>query len=262
MKPGEPSMTARRVAAHRIAFPRVEAPFGRPDDDQRLQESVAAGVSVDPTTTMARYLRVRTAFMDRAAVDAIVGGTPQVVVVGAGYDGRALRYADPRMRWFELDHPDTQRDKRAWLEELHLADDAIGFAAADFLHDDVGAALATAGHDPSVPTCFLCEGVAAYLPLDVLAGLLVALRGVAAPGSTLEITISIEAPAGAETPTQGGLGRAVAAMGEELRSSLPRAHLTTWFADRGWSVRRAVDPAGVALADSTRGSAFVSAASG
>jgi hypothetical protein len=36
--------------------------------------------------------------------------------------------------------------------------------------------------------------------------------------------------------------------------------LPGWFATCGWVVQRAVDPAGVQLADSDRSSAFVSAA--
>jgi len=34
------------------------------------------------------------------------------VILGAGYDDRALRFRSPGVRFFELDHPDTQADKR------------------------------------------------------------------------------------------------------------------------------------------------------
>ena len=46
---------------------------------------------------------------------------PKVIIVGAGYDGRAIRYARPGVRWFEVDHPATQRDKLERLERLGIA---------------------------------------------------------------------------------------------------------------------------------------------
>jgi Leucine carboxyl methyltransferase len=49
-----------------------------------------------------RYLRARAAFFDRVVVNALGRNVSQVVSVAAGYDGRALRYAKPGVRWFEL----------------------------------------------------------------------------------------------------------------------------------------------------------------
>jgi O-methyltransferase involved in polyketide biosynthesis len=97
MRAGEASATARRVAAQRLSFQRVATATGRPQDDQRLQADVASGIEVR-TTRMTLYLRARTAFFDRIVVESIDAGTDQVVVVGAGYDGRSLRYAKPGVR--------------------------------------------------------------------------------------------------------------------------------------------------------------------
>ena len=44
---------------------------------------------------MHEYLRARTAFFDRVVVNALDRGITQVVTGGAGYDGRAFRYAQP-----------------------------------------------------------------------------------------------------------------------------------------------------------------------
>ena len=59
----------------------------------------------------------------------------QVVIGAAGYDGRALRYAKPGVRWFEVDHPATQQDKRERLERLGLAAGQVRFVPADFTLD-------------------------------------------------------------------------------------------------------------------------------
>src|SRR5204863_5794277 len=96
---------------------------------------------------MVRYLAARTAFFDRVVVRALERGVRQVVIAAAGYDGRALRYAKDEVRWFEVDHPDTQADKRERLARLGLRGDEIAFVAADFAHDDVGDGLRAAGHD-------------------------------------------------------------------------------------------------------------------
>ncbi len=256
MRQGEASMTARHVAAYRQSFPRVERPYGDPEADQRLQADVAGDIQ-PPATPMARYLRARTAFFDRTVVEAIDGGTVQLVVVGAGYDGRSLRYARPDVRWFELDHPDTQADKLARLADLGIDAAHVGFAAADFTADDPAAALRRAGHDPSLPSLYLCEGVAGYLTNGVVAGLLTSLRGGAAVGSSFAITVSLEPRPDDEAATRTLLDAAVSRMGEPLASALPRAEVRPFFQASGWTVVRATDPAGVEIGESGRNSAFV-----
>src|ERR1035441_5888448 len=114
---GGPSVTARHVAAHRLGFTRVPAPYGDPAADDALAADVAAGREA-PLNRMHDYLAARTAFFDRIVVAAIGRGVRQIVVGAAGYDGRALRYAKPGVRWFEVDHPATQRDKLTRLERL------------------------------------------------------------------------------------------------------------------------------------------------
>jgi methyltransferase (TIGR00027 family) len=54
----------------------------------------------------------RTCFFDEAVVAGLDAGVRQVVVLGAGYDSRAWRLARTGVRFFEVDHPATQADKR------------------------------------------------------------------------------------------------------------------------------------------------------
>jgi methyltransferase (TIGR00027 family) len=168
-------------------------------------------------------------------VDAIEGGSTQVVIAGAGYDGRALRYAKPGVRWFEVDHPDTQRDKRQRLEQLAIETPHIAFVPADFTVDPVAERLLAAGHDPTDPTLFLCEGVAVYLDLPVLESVLHNLRQAACPGSRLAISLSTSS----ESPRRKTFQAAVAAMGEPARSVLTGDDADTVFAATGW---RATNP--------------------
>ncbi len=256
MRAGEPSLTARRVAAQRLSFPRLVMANGQPDADQQLQADVAAGINVSPTR-MTRYLRARTAFFDRIVVGSIDAGTDQAVVLGAGYDGRSLRYAKPAVRWFELDHPDTQAHKRARLKRLGIAASEITFVPADFALDDVAALLGQFGHDSSRATLFTCEGVAAYLSPQVLSSLLNAIRRRAAPNSKLAIELALEPQSASERFRRSLLNAAVASMGEPLLSMIDGKKLDAFLATHGWTVERAVDPSGVDIYESQRSVAFI-----
>ncbi len=100
---------------------------------------------------MSAHLAVRTRFFDRVLVRALDAGVRQVVIAAAGYDGRALRYVRQGVRWIELDHPDTQRDKLERIRALGIRAGHIRFVPADFTRDDVAAGLLAAGCDPAVP---------------------------------------------------------------------------------------------------------------
>jgi methyltransferase (TIGR00027 family) len=236
VKQGQASITAQRVAAVRLTFEREPAPYGNPAEDERLARDVAGDVSVrgDTTTGMVRYLAARTTFFDRVIVRALDGGIRQVVVAAAGYDGRALRYAKPGVAWFELDHPATQRDKRERLARLQIDVDHIAFAAADFGVDDVVAAISAAGLDRSIPSLFLCEGVAVYLDRPVLESLLRGLRTVAARGSRLAISLSVDTGAPGLDDRRRAFRTAVAAMGEPARTVLTPDDADSLFVSTGW----------------------------
>ena len=91
-------------------------------------------------------MQARTAFVDDAVLSAMAAGVTQVVVVGAGYDDRALRFRTPGVRFFEVDHPLTQADKRGRVEQLGAAGD-VSFVPVDLARDDLGSAFDQAGHD-------------------------------------------------------------------------------------------------------------------
>lgn len=139
------------------------------------------------------HLALRTRGLDRALGDALAAGCGQVVILGAGLDARALRL--PALRdvpvW-EVDHPDTQRLKRARVPESR-----VRWVPVDFRHDDLGAALDAAGHLAGVRTCWIWEGVTPYLPPDATEATLAVVGGRSAPGSRLLVTYAL--------PTLGSL---------------------------------------------------------
>jgi methyltransferase (TIGR00027 family) len=231
MEDGGPSVTARRVAAHRLGFSRVPATYGVPAADDALAADVAAGL-VAPANRMHDYLAARTSFFDRTVVSAIDRGVRQVVVGAAGYDGRAFRYAKPGVHWFEVDHPATQRDKLKRLRRLGIAAPHVRFVEADFTRDPVADRLRSAGLEAGVPSLFLLEGVAVYLEPAVLETVLEQFRQVAAPGSRLALSVSLsrEHDEGARARFQA----AVAALGEPARSTFDAGQAEDLLARTGW----------------------------
>ena len=130
------------------------------------------------------------------AIDDAVSEWPaaQVVILGAGLDGRAWRMPGlASVDVFEVDHPTSQRDKRDRVGELPSLARSLRFVPVDFTGDDLDGALASAGHEPATATTWIWEGVVPYLtPAEVGATALV-VGGRSAPGSRL--VVNYQAPA-------------------------------------------------------------------
>jgi len=262
MQDGGPSVTARHVAAHRLDFTRVPARYGDPAADDALAVDVAAGREA-PAGRMHDYLAARTGFFDRGVLEAISRGVQQIVVGAAGYDGRSLRYAKPGVRWFEVDHPATQRDKRERLERLGIATPQVRFVEADFTQDQVADRLLAAGLDPNAPSLFLLEGIAVYLEPAVLESVLGQFREVAAAGSRLAISVSVSGKR--DTPSRARFRATVAAMGEPARSVFDAAEAEDLLASTGWRIMAGPgdsDSPDIAARRRTAGLLMTSAASG
>jgi methyltransferase (TIGR00027 family) len=235
---GGPSITAQRVAAHRLGFSRVPAPYGDPAADQALAADVTGGQQA-PVGRMKDYLAARTRFFDQTVVGALRSGVDQVVIGAAGYDGRALRYAKPGVCWFEVDHPATQQDKRDRLARLGLDAGQVRFVPADFTRDPVADLLREAGLKAGRPALFLLEGVAVYLERPVLEAVLTQFREVAGAGSRLAISVSLS---GYDEAARARFQAWVASMGEPARSTLDAAEAEDLLARAGWRLATDGDP--------------------
>jgi methyltransferase (TIGR00027 family) len=143
-------------------------------------------MGLEAARVMADMIALRTAAIDSAVRDAIAGGDTQVVILGAGYDGRAWRMAElTGVKVFEVDHPATQTEKRARVAELPAANGIVSFVAIDFEKESLDSVLDRAGHDRSAPTCWIWEGVVMYLTREAMRATLAGVGGRSAPGSTL-----------------------------------------------------------------------------
>jgi methyltransferase (TIGR00027 family) len=98
----------------------------------------------------------------------------KVVLLGAGLDSRAARLRNEGVKFFEIDHPATQGDKRARIAKLPgYPVDAATFVPCDFEKAELGAALSVVGAE--APAVVLWEGVAPYLPEPAIRATLTAI---------------------------------------------------------------------------------------
>ena len=143
-------------------------------------------IRLEAARTSADIMALRTTAIDAAVRAAITDGAKQLVILGAGYDGRAWRLQElTGVRIYEVDHPATQGEKRAHLSELPRPNGDVTFVPIDFERESLGAVLERAGHDRAVPTCWIWEGVVMYLTHDAMRATLRDIAGRSAPDSTL-----------------------------------------------------------------------------
>jgi len=113
---------------------------------------------------MELWMALRTRYLDDCVTRTLDRGVRQVVILGAGLDTRAARLGREGVRFFEVDKPASQADKRERLSRFEAYPMAAAtFVPCDFERDDFVQLLETAGLDRRTPTCFVWEGVIYYL---------------------------------------------------------------------------------------------------
>jgi len=236
---GVPSRTSQAVATIRAQLVRPRTPAGDPDAQQRL----CAGMRPAQMGPRLAQIPARTRWVDAQVLAAIERGTGQVVILGAGYDDRALRFRSPGVRFFELDHPGTQNDKRRRLERMGADTTALTLAPADFSRDDVDAVLGRGGHDRQAPSLFVCEGLLVYLDQETIAALLSGLRRRAASRSALAASLAVHADGMDSRAVIAAANAARAsAVSEPWRTILPAAAHLDLLRGAGWLVDESADP--------------------
>ena len=177
-----------------------------------------------------QMMAVRTVAIDAAVHEA---AAPQVVILGAGFDGRAWRMPElSEAIVFEVDHPDTQREKVARAASLARVAREVRFVPVDFTKDRLDDKLAAAGHDPRQPTCWIWEGVVMYLTRAEVEATLEIIARRSAPRSRL--IIAYAAPA-VILPLVRLFVRRV---GEPFRSVHTEAEMSALLATREFAVTR------------------------
>lgn len=257
MREGRPSRTAQTVALARAietVRPREERLFADPyavrflgRDGQwvlRCFRSAASRRAALRWTDriapgLLGYAVSRTAFIDETLSAGLRRGAEQVVILGAGYDTRALRTsAIENAVVYEVDHPDTQAFKRARLgADLEAIRERVRFVGLDFDRQDLGAELRKSGLRPDRPSFVVWEGVTQYLPQQAVEATLRTLATLS-PASELVLTYVDRALIEGTRSFPGGrrLLLAVRLAGEPFRFGLAPTEAAGFLRARGFEL--------------------------
>jgi methyltransferase (TIGR00027 family) len=242
---------AARAAAHGrtdvAAFADPTALALLPDDARLRVERLRSGepprnvrerIGNAVLETRSKMMAVRTVAIDGAIRAA---SSSQVVVLGAGLDGRAWRMSElANVTVFEVDHPDSQRQKRARIASLKQAARDVRFVPVDFTCDRLDDALASTGHDPARQTTWVWEGVVMYLDRADIEATLRVVEARSAPGS--RIIIVYQSPSIIRQVSGFFLGW----VGEPFRSSFTADEMHALLSGFGFAVVQDEDLATIA----------------
>lgn len=218
----DPTALALLPAASREQVERIRS-FAKPAG---FRERVRFGYH----RRQSQLMVARTVAIDDAVREMAV---PQLVILGAGLDGRAWRMTELRDSVvFEVDHPDSQRDKRARVAPLTRCAREVRFVPVDFERDDLDAALGAAGHEASQRSTWIWEGVVMYLTRSDIEGTLRVIQRRSAPGSRL--VIAYHSPA----RMLALVGLVLRYLGEPLRSTFTAEAMRELLVRHGFSVVR------------------------
>ena len=154
--------------------------------DQQIRHAVEVWNTRFPG--IVNSILARTRFIDDCLITAIGDGIRQLVILGAGYDTRVLRFGAlwDSVTVFELDHPDTQRIKLQRIQ-MHIGANLphVRYIPIDFSKDGLSETLFAHGYDLQLKTFFIWEGVTYYIPDMVVDGTLTFIRRYAGRGSSV-----------------------------------------------------------------------------
>jgi methyltransferase (TIGR00027 family) len=138
---------------------------------------------------LAAYVLTRHRFIDDRLRDALAGNVAQLVLLGAGYDSRAYRFADELAGRpvFEVDFPATSRRKARILARAAdpLPRPDVRRVEIDFETDSLADRLRAAGFRKGARTFVVWEGVSMYLTRAAVKATLTTIRAIAAARSEL-----------------------------------------------------------------------------
>ena len=132
------------------------------------------------------YVIARTKYIDAVFRQALAEQFDQVLIFGAGFDTRAIRFQDAigNTRVFELDVSVTQQAKIGQYQK-RLLDVPLNlkFIAIDFDKDSLSMKLNEAGFYKQQRTLFMLEGLVMYLQPESVDATFQAIRDYAGKGS-------------------------------------------------------------------------------
>ncbi len=183
------------------------------------------------------FLAARERYIDDYLRRYLDAGVEQVVILGAGFDARAYRFAEEGARFFEVDHPATQNAKlKKILQIFGKFPEQVTYVPIDFNEQSLAERLPQSGYDASLTTLFIWQGVTQYITPEAVDETLAFVVDHAPPGSA--IIFDYMAPDIMEgTPEHGevrNMRRYRWMSGEQFTFGIPIAEAVTFMEARGF----------------------------
>ncbi len=188
------------------------------------------------------YIVARHRYLDDLVKQALADGAEQLLVLGAGYDMRAWRFAAELAGRpvFEVDHPATA-GRKASIVDKHAAERPAGLdlrrVTIDFATERLADRLAACGFVAGKKTVVTWEGVSMYLPRAAVKDTLRTLAELVGPGSTLGMDFWVST----DSPTLRGTFHRVSgaflwALGEPVTFGVHPEDCAGLLAREGWTL--------------------------
>lgn len=253
---GRPSVTAEVVAVARaverlrpagdriLDDPYAELFLGRP-----MRAALAAWKVNGPTTRLAKrldpgalaFVPARHRYIDDQLSASLDGGAQQVVLLGAGYDSRAYRFAEQLdgRPVFEVDLAPISRRKATIVERVAASLPAVEVRRVeiDFETQTLADTLGAAGFAVGARTFVVWEGVSMYLTRAAVKGTLSALHDLCGAGSRLSMDMwhLVDDPGPAGTVRRSGPG-VLSLIGEAVTFGIHPEEIGGFLARQGWEL--------------------------
>jgi len=191
---------------------------------------------------MYEYVIARTRYFDAVFTEALEHVFDQIVIFGAGFDSRALRFSklNKGTRVFELDAPTTQQEKlKAYqLKKLVIPENLI-FVPINFNKESVADKMAKAGFVAGRKSLFLLEAVTMYLPQNAVESTFRFIEDVSGTGSLIVFDYIYVGVLRKENKYYGERGtslKTLAKVGEEWMFALEEGEVERFLSRHGFSL--------------------------
>lgn len=186
------------------------------------------------------YVSARTRYFDDLFKQALETHIPQIVILGAGYDTRSLRFQDKLngTEIFELDVPSTQMEKLKILRKNNISiPEQVHHVPINFDTDDLKKRLFRAGYDPTRQSLFLWEGVTMYITDTAVDHTMAFVKTNSGPGSSIAFDYLYESVIRGECTYYGAreLSGIVKKKGEAFRFGIKEGQVQEFLKSRGFT---------------------------
>lgn len=182
------------------------------------------------------FLAARDRFIDDVLQNFLKEGMQQLVILGAGYDSRAYRFALQDVRTFEVDHPATQQDKLEKVQRIFGKLPAhVCYVPVDFNTQTVADRLLQSGYDPTRKTLFIWQGVSMYLTARAVDDMLALVTQCSGNGSAIVFDyIYQDVLEAARQKEVNNMRRYRFMTGEGLTFGIPSGTICSFLTQRGF----------------------------